>query len=149
MAEFAYYKGDMFESPDTVFGHGCNAHGAMGAGLARYIRMMYPNVYDTYRDAYESEGLVPGSIIPAYMNEYDGDPRIMLNIITQIPPGPHASEDLIFEGLDKSLAYCNRYGFDSLTIPAIGCGIGGLDSLVLYDILISLDSPVRIKLFLQ
>lgn len=36
--------------PERIFIHGCNCHGVMGSGIARQIRVAFPQVHDAYRD---------------------------------------------------------------------------------------------------
>ena len=143
-----YLKADLFTAPGKMFAHGCNAYGIMGGGIAKYVRDTFPDVYTVYRETYIETGVLsPGSIIPAYMNEYDGDDRIMLNLITQIQPGPDARVELLQESLQRAVDYCAKIGEQHLSIPAIGCGIGGLDLLDLEQVLYNLDTEVMVHVF--
>lgn len=148
MADFSYYQGDLFTTPDTVLAHGCNALGIMGGGIAKYIKDTYPTVYETYRATYEDSGLHVGQVVPSYMNAYDGDPRIMLNIISQYEPGPNANEETVRVSLENAASYCDKYGYDSFSIPTIGCGIGGMESILLDGILRDIDCNAKIRVFM-
>lgn len=148
MAEIEYYKDDLFLTPSRIMAHGCNAYGLMGAGIAKYIRDTYPNVYETYREEFESNGLSPGQVVPAYTMETEDGGRIILNLITQVEPGPHAKYEYIQMALQKAVEYCEKLGEYTLSIPAIGCGIGGMDSIFLHEIIDNLDTPVKIMVFI-
>jgi Predicted phosphatase homologous to the C-terminal domain of histone macroH2A1 len=78
MNAIRYRDGDLLKAPETVIGHGCNALGVMGAGVAKKIREVYPGAYQAYRDKFERDGLVLGEVIP-----WTGPNRVVLNCITQ------------------------------------------------------------------
>lgn len=42
--------GDLLESDCTIIGHQCNSLGVMGAGIAKQIRNLYPEVYEEDRN---------------------------------------------------------------------------------------------------
>lgn len=144
---FEFLKADLFIAPGNVFAHGCNAYGVMGSGIAKTIKDRFPNVYETYRNHYLEHGLRPADVIPAYMMETEDDPRIMLNLITQIEPGPNARYEFLAESLQRAVDYCAKLGEEHLSIPAIGCGIGGLELIELDAALRDLDTDVMVHVF--
>ena len=71
--------GDMLALKRGILVHGCNAKGAMGAGIALAIKRRYPSAFQVYREAYEREGLVLGSI-----TSVEPEPElIIVNAVTQ------------------------------------------------------------------
>ena len=144
---YEFLKADLFIAPGNVFAHGCNAYGIMGGGIAKVVRDKFPNVYETYRDHFKEYGLNPADIVPAYTLEYDDDPRIFLNLITQVEPGPNAKFEYLLESMQRAVDYCAKIGEEHLSIPAIGCGIGGLDILDLDQVLYELDTDVMVHVF--
>ena len=73
-----YRTGDLLASPHTIIGHGCNAQGSMGAGIAAAIKQAYPGAFAVYADAYREGRLKVGEVIP-----WDGNDRVIFNCITQ------------------------------------------------------------------
>ena len=73
-----YRTGDLLASPHRVIGHGCNAQGSMGAGIAAAIKRTYPGAFAVYAKAFASRGLHVGEVVPWFGND-----RIVLNCITQ------------------------------------------------------------------
>ena len=140
-------KADLFIAPGRMFAHGCNAYGVMGGGIARTIKTRFPNVYQTYREHYLEKGLNPGDVVPAYMGVTEEDERIMLNLITQVEPGPNAQFEFLLEAMQNAVDYCAKLGEEHLSIPAIGCGIGGLDLLDLDQVLYELETDVMVHVF--
>lgn len=113
------YVGDMFTSTSTVFGHGVNCEKNMNSGLAAYIRVTYPEVYEEFL----TKDFVGGDIQPVETN----DGKIILNIASQIKSGANARIDLLVEGVHNALSWVEQSEHDTLALPRIGCGIGGLE----------------------
>ena len=44
-----YVKGNLFDEPQEIIVHGCNARGVMGAGFAKDLKEKYPENYKEYR----------------------------------------------------------------------------------------------------
>lgn len=61
----------------------------------------------------------------AFHPESEDDPIIM-NMATQVKTGPQASLKAIEECIAGVLSWCDQWGYTSLGLPQIGCGIGGL-----------------------
>lgn len=115
--------GDMFTTTAKHIGHGCNAKGLMGAGVAKTVRDRYPEVYEKYTLELKYARLVRtsplGRDIPAAAN----DGRVIHNLITQDAPGANAEYALVFQAL---MDCAKEAGDVTIAIPLIGCGIGGL-----------------------
>lgn len=50
----SYYYGDLLTSGCEVIAHQCNCVGGMGGGIARQIRMAYPETYEALRERFEN-----------------------------------------------------------------------------------------------
>lgn len=127
-------RGDLFSSTAGVIGHGVNTQGYMGAGIAKSFRELYPKNYQVYKDACLKGRLNPGE---ALVTNTDG--RFIANIASQEFPGANASLSLLHDGLTAALMTVQILGGEvdnSLAIPRIGAGIGGLiweDALVVIE----------------
>lgn len=117
--------GDIFD-PEFGFeaiGHGVNCYGRMGAGFAKEVARRFPEMLPSYREHCASGALRPGGVWPySVSNEL----RIY-NIASQDAPGRNADYGYLWSGVSKSLIDCWNHGIKRLALPAIGCGIGGLD----------------------
>jgi O-acetyl-ADP-ribose deacetylase (regulator of RNase III) len=62
-------KGDLvklaLEGHFDVIVHGCNCQGVMNSGIARQIRINFPNAYEQYKYKYDKGYLDPGVVIYA------------------------------------------------------------------------------------
>lgn len=59
-----YYRtGDVLTNPDSnIIMHGCNCQGVMGSGIAKQIKLLFPEAYEHYRKIYLKNGLGLGDI---------------------------------------------------------------------------------------
>lgn len=111
-------KGDLFAAENTIIGHGVNIMGVMGAGIAKTFHKLFPDNFLVYQDICKQKLLKPGMVL---VMEEKG--RVIANIASQDYPGPCARIEWIKEGLVKF----HNLGYTSITLPWIGCGIGGLN----------------------
>jgi len=108
-----------------VIAHGCNCKGAMGAGIAKSIADVYPEV--RLADKRMAEGrLKPwgGGILPVPV--YDG---VVINLYTQLKPGPFADMNYVAHSLRRMKDWIDNMQFEQVVrigLPQIGCGIGDL-----------------------
>lgn len=126
------YIGDMFTSSNTVFGHGVNCEKNMNSGLAAYIRVKYPEVYEEFL----TKDFVGGDIQPVQAN----DKNIIINIASQIKSGRNARIELLEEGVRKSFEWVETSPFDTLILPQIGCGVGGLEWEIVRGVIIGIKN---------
>lgn len=116
-------KGDLFLSSSLALGHGVNCVGVMGAGIAPKFRSLSEEMYQKYRSHCKDGSLVPGMTY-AYLLD---DGRWVYNMATQDKPGRYARLEWVYKSARKALVHADRNGVESISIPKIGCGIGGLD----------------------
>lgn len=116
-----YQEGDLFDMGFPAIAHGANCVGVMGAGIAKQVRRRWPVLYSRYR-ADCADGVAKlGS-----WTVYDDSSPIVYNLFTQFQPGPNADLVAIERSLLGALWDCEDRGIDTLGIPMIGAGIGGL-----------------------
>ena len=122
-----YVQGDLFASDIKAIGHGVNRRGLMGAGVAKTVRVLYPEVYKFYREVclLKPEEFPLGAVLPASDPSQPGD--VVFNMATQDLPGPNADLVAIYNSAMSTLAIAKDLGFSEVGIPKIGSGIGGLD----------------------
>lgn len=124
-------RGNLLEATERVIAHGCNTHGKMGAGIAGQIAKRWPEVLDANRDAVTDNRLAfpPGGIQAVKLDRHANlftDPEYVINLATQINPGPCARLHLVRLAFSNLAEWCAIMGVHRVAIPQIGCGIGGL-----------------------
>lgn len=126
--------GDIFTSSAPAIGHGVNTMGLMGAGIALQFRDKYPELYEVYAKFCASGRLVPGGVL--IWEDKNAKIPLVFNIASQELPGRNAKLAFLKAGLDLTAYYMLELGIDTIALPEIGCGIGGLG---LADVLRILD----------
>jgi len=119
-------KGDLFSAPDDAIGHGVNIYGLMGAGVAKVIHNKFPATYNTYWTHCATAQLKPGTNLITGESRGAGI-KYIFNMATQIAPGSDARYDLVELCFLEARVQLEYLGVESIAIPRIGCGIGGLD----------------------
>ena len=114
--------GDLFSTDATMIGHGVNCKGAMRKGIAVEFSTRFPDMYDRYKDLCRKGNLKPGEV---YI--YESENWTIANIASQFRPGNDAKYEWSIRGLGTALEIASCFGHESLAIPRIGCGIGGLE----------------------
>ncbi len=116
-----YRKGDLFITDAPAIGHGVNTQGVMGAGIAKQFRDRFPNNYKVYRKLCLDGSLFGGGIFIYFENGKE-----VVNIASQERTGANADYGFLFAGC-YSAAVALTGGIETLAIPKIGCGIGGIE----------------------
>lgn len=157
-------QGDMFFSRMHTLTVSVNCVGIMGKGLASRAKYQFPDLYVLYQDLCRKRKLQMGKPY-LYKRESSLDyqladePSTLSNANLQtwlllFPTKHHWRERADMNGIEKGLQwlqdnYTNE-GVKSLSVPALGCGLGRLDwrevGPLLCKYLSTLDIPVRIYL---
>lgn len=124
-----YVTGDLLKSAEIDIAHGCNTAGVMGAGIARVIAEMHPEVRHTYqRRCVKTRDFVLGTAQPVIVpiSQHNASMRTIWNLGTQRNPGADATLWGIMLSFGNMFEQMVAWQVDRVAIPRIGCGIGGL-----------------------
>ena len=113
-----YITGDIFKSRCQIIIITVNCLGIMGAGIAKQCKMLFPATYKKYREQCKRRAYVPGQPILTSVD------RPLLLFPTKNDWRNPSRIEWIEEGL-KRIAR-NSHQFESIAIPPLGCGHGGL-----------------------
>lgn len=112
----------IFNSNAQALVNPVNCVGVMGAGLAREFSRRYPGMFRDYCVACKRGELQVG--VPYVWTPLHGP------IIVNLPTKYHWREKSMLEGIQIGLANLMDFvvgeGIQTIAIPAIGCGLGGL-----------------------
>ncbi len=153
---------DIFRSTADALVNPVNCRGVMGKGIALEFKKRFPEIMPIYKEACKKKKLVPGKLM-------------FIRIIAELT----ANEDLFEEGLAKRPAIIlfptkdhwrdkskiewieaglielkknyKEWGLNSISMPKIGCGLGGLaweDVKVLIENHFSYE-PVEIHVYIS
>lgn len=133
--------GDMFFSRVHTLTVSVNCVGVMGKGLASRAKYQFPRVYVVYQDLCRKRKLQMGKPY-IYKREYSLDyqladePSTLSDVNSEtwfllFPTKQHWRYRADINGIEKGLQWLQdnyqKEGMKSLAVPALGCGLGGLD----------------------
>lgn len=117
-----YVQGDIFQSPAQVLTNTVNCVGVMGKGVALEFKNRYEGLFDSYKALCDKNAVIPGK---PYL--WENDQVQILNF----PTKRHWKDDSRLDDIEAGLKYLAAnyatMGIDSLAMPALGCGNGGLN----------------------
>lgn len=155
-------EGDLFFSNMQTLTISVNTVGIMGKGLASRAKYQFPDVYVVYQDACRSKKLQMGK---PYLYKRESFVDEQLADDSSSLPNPNSNkwfllfatkrswkENSDIKGIEDGLKWVrdnyNSEGIKSLAVPALGCGLGGLDwrdvGPLMCKYLSELDIPVAI-----
>lgn len=142
-----FTKGSIFKSSAEVLVNPVNTVGVMGAGLALQFKTKYPKNYKHYH-AYCKSVKSFKEYDQCFLSEKD---KIIYNLPTKENYNQFSSLGKVRRSLLKFVDYLNATDVESIAIPPIGAGLGGLDVMnVLHLILYYLrrvERPIKIELY--
>lgn len=125
MIEFT--KGDLLASSDAVLVNTVNTVGVMGKGIALQFRDEFPQNFAAYAEACRKGELYPGKMLVVK----DYSPRYGEKTIVNFPTKVHWRTPSRYEYIEKGLVALREFiiagKVESISIPPLGCGNGGLD----------------------
>lgn len=119
---------DALEISCDAIAHGVNMKGAMAGGIARSIAIMYPSVEQEYNQFCKDQRARLGGVFVSNINKgEEGKPQRLYNLFTQIEPGRDARLTALEVSVNRMVDMAVATGVQTIAMPRIGCGIGGLD----------------------
>ena len=119
---------DVLEISCDAIAHGVNMKGAMAGGIARSIAIMYPSVEQEYNQFCKDQRARLGGVFVSNINKgEEGKPQRLYNLFTQIEPGRDARLTALEVSVNRMVDMAVATGVQTIAMPRIGCGIGGLD----------------------
>ena len=154
-------EGDMFNSDRQTLTVSVNTKGVMGKGLASQAKYLFPDVYVQYQDVCRQGKLKVGkpvlvksrtSLRSALSDLVDDSSQQawFLLFATKQDWRQKSRIEYVTSGLEYLIKHNKQWGIDSLALPALGCGLGGLEWEVvgprMCQLLSKLEIPVSIYL---
>ena len=122
MIEFC--KGDLFSDDSQAWVNPVNCVGVSGKGVALKFKNRFPANHRDYADFCYAGMMQPGRIF-VHKTEMDM-PEYILNFPTKRHWKDSSNIDDLRAGLKALVSCVNSYHLQSVAMPAIGCGLGGL-----------------------
>lgn len=115
-------RGDMFASETEALVNTVNCVGVMGKGIAFEVRRRFPEIFPLYRRDCLLGRVRPGEIL-GYRTKSG---KIIVNFPTKDDWRHPSRIEWIREGLQNLVDFVRYHQINSIAIPPLGCGNGGL-----------------------
>ncbi|EKD28588.1 MAG: hypothetical protein ACD_79C00270G0007 [uncultured bacterium] len=119
-------KGDILKQESEALVNTVNCVGVMGRGIALAFREAYPENYRLYKKSCDKKEVIPGRMF-VYVSGDIFNTKYIINF----PTKRHWKEKSHFEDIKSGLIdlanVIEKFAIKSITIPPLGCGLGGLD----------------------
>ena len=102
-----------------------NCVGVMGRGLALAFRERFPGNFAAYAAACRRGAVVPGEMF--VFDTGQERPRLIVNFPTKRHWRDASRMEDLERGLDSLAEHVRESELRSIALPALGCGLGGLD----------------------
>ena len=126
MSKVTITKGSIFKSNAKIIVNPVNCVGVAGAGLAKKFKERYPFAHSEYSQACDN-GLVSVGSILVLPTERQTGPKYIACFPTKRHWSEKSNLTYINDGLLGLRDGLSKLNAKSVAIPALGCGLGGLD----------------------
>ncbi|MEX1361501.1 MAG: macro domain-containing protein [Nannocystaceae bacterium] len=116
--------GNLLEADVDALVNTVNTQGVMGKGLALQFKKAFPDAFQSYVRACKAGEVVPGKIHTVHRLVA---PRFILNFPTKKHWRNPSKLEYIRDGLDDLVQQVRALRIQSIAVPPLGCGHGGLD----------------------
>lgn len=124
-------SGNIFESKAQAIVNPVNTVGVMGKGLALEFKRRFPLNFKAYAEVCKGGQIKVGRIFPVpYLFKENPDLRWIINFPTKENWRDPSRLEWIEDGLADLWRFAVTRQIESIAIPALGAGLGGLDWLL-------------------
>ena len=120
--------GDILTEDTETLVNTVNCVGIMGRGLALQFKKAFPDNFKSYAVACKQKKVQPGQMF-VYETGRLRNPRYIINFPTKRHWRDKSRMEDIDAGLIALAEEIQSHNIHSIAIPALGCGLGGLDWL--------------------
>lgn len=119
-------RGDILQADAEALVNTVNCVGVMGRGIALQFKKEFPDNFRQYKAVCDEGGMRPGEMLVVNLNRLQ-NPRYVINFPTKRHwRGKSCIKD-IESGLKTLVEDIRQHQIQSVAIPPLGCGLGGLD----------------------
>jgi len=126
--------GDLLKANVDALVNTVNCVGVMGKGVALQFKKAYPDNFIAYQKACKKGEIHPGRMFVYFTGKIIG-PRFIINFPTKKHWKTLSKVEYIQEGLDDLVSVIRKLGINSIALPPLGCGNGGLEWDVIYPLI--------------
>jgi len=121
-----YRHGNLLQSDAEALVNTVNCVGVMGKGIALQFKQAFPANFSAYQKACKAEAVKPGKMLVVDTGNMI-NPRWIINFPTKTHWRAPSKIGYIEQGLKDLVRVIREYHIQSIALPPLGCGNGGLD----------------------
>jgi O-acetyl-ADP-ribose deacetylase (regulator of RNase III) len=142
-----YHKtGNIFEETTDALVNTVNCSGIMGKGIALEFKKIYPGNFRAYEKACHNNEVKLGTMFVFETNSLT-NPKYIINFPTKKHWKSRSQIGDIIKGLDNLELIILRYQIKSISIPPLGCGLGGLNWAEVEPLIVGLAKKLESTIF--
>lgn len=142
-----YKTGNILEANTEAIVNTVNTVGVMGKGIALQFKREFPDNYKAYKEAVGRGEIQTGNVF-IYSHSLIENPRYIINFPTKQHWRNPSKISWIDEGLQDLRKRIPELGIQSIAIPPLGCGQGGLNWSLVKPLIISALKDLDIEVVL-
>lgn len=119
-------RGNLIDAAAEALVNPVNCRGLMGKGLALQFKQAYPGNFKVYEMACRTGDVGPGRVLVVPTGLL-ANPKYIVNFPTKRHWRDNSRVEDIASGLRSLIDETRRLNIRSVAVPALGCGLGGLD----------------------
>lgn len=120
-----FLTGNILESEAQALVNTVNTVGVMGKGIALQFKKAFPENFKAYAKACKNKEIDIGRLFVFQENTLSGG-KIIINFPTKRDWRKPSEYEYIEKGLDDLIRIINEYNIQSIALPPLGAGSGGL-----------------------
>lgn len=121
-----YRKGNIFDTEAEALVNTVNLVGVMGKGIALQFKKIFPNNFKIYKKACQEGHIDIGKVLVVKDTNLNIGEKFIVNFPTKRHWKNSSEYEYIEAGLDSLVASVHQFNIESIAIPPLGAGNGGL-----------------------
>ncbi len=121
-----YTQGNLLESKAEALVNTVNTVGVMGKGIALLFKEQFPENFKLYKKACQNAEVKVGSMFITSTNQLV-NPQYIINFPTKTDWRSPSQYAFVAKGLEDLVFQIQQLNIQSIAIPPLGCGNGGLE----------------------
>jgi O-acetyl-ADP-ribose deacetylase (regulator of RNase III) len=130
-----FLSGNLLQSNAYALVNTVNTVGVMRKGIALQFKNEFPHNYAVYRETCKNHLLKVGQLLAVRDNSLLLGERLIINFPTKTHWRLPSEYNYLEQGLSALAGLITAQKIEHIALPALGCGNGGLDWLVVKDMI--------------
>lgn len=143
-----YKKGNILESKAEALVNTVNTQGVMGKGIALQFKNAFPSNYKIYQDICKNGSFQIGDLLIVEENGLISGKKTIINFPTKTSWRKPSEYSYIEKGLEKLVQVIEEKKLNSIAIPPLGSGNGGLNWEIVKKMIEDKVSHLSIDVFI-